>query len=323
MISGRAGSADLRERHSAVVAAMVSVVLWASAFVGIRAAGRTFSAGPLSLGRLAIALITLVVVAALRKEKLPRRDDVRAVWPVLLACGIVWFGLYNVALNGGEQRVDAGTAAMVVYISPVLVALLSAIFLKEGLPRLLVVGCAIAFAGVALIALATASRSATTTGVVLCLVSAVSLAVGAVTQKAVLRRLSGLQTITLCCAIGVVVLLPFAGSLTDQAKHASTAALLWTIYLGIFPTAIGFLTWAYALSRTSAGRLAITTYLVPAVSVIMAWFLLGETPRPMAIFGGALCLSGVAISRATGFPALSRTLQQRSNTVPVEEPDCP
>ena len=36
----------------------------------------------------------------------------------------------------------------------------------------------------------------------------------------------------------------------------------WIVYLGVFPTAIGFVTWAFALNRTSAGRLGSTTYLV-------------------------------------------------------------
>jgi drug/metabolite transporter (DMT)-like permease len=68
----------------------------------------------------------------------------------------------------------------------------------------------------------------------------------------------------------------------------------------VFPTAIGFTTWAYALARTSAGRLGATTYLVPAVAIVLAWALLGEVPPVLALAGGALCLVGVAISRRPG-----------------------
>jgi drug/metabolite transporter (DMT)-like permease len=84
-------------------------------------------------------------------------------------------------------------------------------------------------------------------------------------------------------------------------SHAPASAVIWTAYLGVFPTAIGFLTWAFALSRTEAGRLGVTTYLVPAVSVVLAWLLLGEVPRLLALFGGALCLAGVAVSRGLWF----------------------
>src|SRR5205807_7473259 len=91
--------------------------------------------------------------------------------------------------------------------------------------------------------------------------------------------------------------LPFAGPLAHGLRDASAGAVLWTAYLGVFPTSIGFLTWAYALSRSDAGRLGVTTYLVPAVSVFLAWLILHETPRLLALLGGMLCLAGVAVSR--------------------------
>jgi drug/metabolite transporter (DMT)-like permease len=286
-----------QSEHAALIAALVSVVLWASAFVGIRSAGHSFSPGALSLGRLLVALVALAVITLVRREALPSQERLRAAGPMLLVCGLIWFGVYNLALNAGEQRVDAGTAAMIVYISPVLIAVLAGVFLGEGFPRAVFTGCAVSFVGVAVIALASASHSATTVGVVLCLVSAISLASGAVTQKIVLRHLTGLQTITLCCVIGVVVFLPFGPQVVHELGDASTGAVLWTVYLGIFPTAIGFLTWAFALSRTDAGRLGVTTYMVPAVSVLMAWLLLGETPPLLALAGGVLCLAGVGVSR--------------------------
>jgi drug/metabolite transporter (DMT)-like permease len=67
--------------------------------------------------------------------------------------------------------------------------------------------------------------------------------------------------------------------------------------LGVFPTAIGFSTWAYALRRTDAGKLSSSTYAVPAVSVALSWLLLGEVPGPYGLVGGAICLLGVAIAR--------------------------
>jgi drug/metabolite transporter (DMT)-like permease len=69
------------------------------------------------------------------------------------------------------------------------------------------------------------------------------------------------------------------------------------IYLGVAPTAVGFAAWTYALRRTSAGRLASLTYLIPVVAIVLGWALLGEAPPAVAAAGGALCLSGVAIAR--------------------------
>jgi drug/metabolite transporter (DMT)-like permease len=281
----------------ALGAALATVLLWASAFVGIRSAGHAFSPGALSFGRLLVAGAALAAIGLSRGERLPSRGQLRQAGFPLLVAGLLWFGAYNLALNSGERRVDAGTAAMLVNIGPVLIAILAGVLLTEGFPRSLFAGCAIAFAGVVVIALATANRTATTTGVLLCIAAAFAYAGGAVAQKFVLRTLTGTQTIFLCCVIGGLACLPFAGSLVHQLGGAPGGSIGWLFYLGIAPTALGFSTWAYALRRTDAGRLAATTYLVPPLSILLGWLWLGESPASLAYLGGALCLAGVALSR--------------------------
>jgi drug/metabolite transporter (DMT)-like permease len=278
---------------AALLAGFVTVLLWGSAFVGIRSAGHAFTPGALTLGRLLVALVALGVISSLRGERLPSRAQLRIAGLPLLLCGLLWFGAYNLALNSGERRVDAGTAAMLTNVGPVLIALLAGWLLREGFPRTLFVGCAIAFAGVALIALASSQHAATRTGVLLCLAAACAYAGGVVAQKVVLRTLSGAQTVFLCCAIGAAVTLPFAGRLWSQLGDAPGGSIGWLVYLGLFPTAVGFSTWAYALSRTDAGRTAALTYLVPPVSILLGWAWLGESPAALAYAGGALCLVGV------------------------------
>jgi drug/metabolite transporter (DMT)-like permease len=290
---------DGRPRDAAALAAaLVTVVFWASAFVGIRSAGRSLPPGALSLGRLLVALAVLGAAGLVRGERLPSLAGLRAAAPALLACGLLWFGAYNVMLNAGERRVDAGTAAMLVNVGPILIALLAGILLREGFPQSLFLGLSVAFVGVVVIALASATHTTTTAGVLLCLASAGAYAGGVVTQKVVLRTLTPWQTIFSCCLIGVVSLLPFAPQLVRTAASAPAGALGWTAYLGAFPTAAGFLTWAFALSRTDAGRLSAMTYLVPPISVLLGWLWLGESPADLAYLGGALCLAGVAISRS-------------------------
>jgi drug/metabolite transporter (DMT)-like permease len=281
----------------ALAAALATVAVWASAFVGIRSAGRTFSPGALSLGRLIVAVVALGLIGASRGERLPRRAQLRTAGLPLLVCGLLWFGAYNLALNAGERRVDAGTSAMLVNVGPVLIAILAGLLLAEGFPRSLFVGCAIAFSGVVVIALATANHTTTTAGVLLCLAAAVAYAGGAVAQKVVLRTLTGTQTIFLCCVIGMTGCLPFAGGLAHQLGSARGGSIGWLVYLGLAPTALGFSTWAFALRRTDAGRLAATTYLVPPISLLLGWLWLGESPASLAYLGGALCLAGVALSR--------------------------
>lgn len=299
---------DVRSRDLSLPALGVTVVLWASAFVGIRAATDSFGPGPLSLGRLVVGALALTVIARPWRHRLPRGRTLGLV----VVYGVLWFGAYNVALNAGETSLDAGTAALVVNIGPILIALLAGWVLKEGFPKPLLLGMAIAFCGVALIALSTdhsgAVRTASTSGVLLCVLAAVLYAAGALSQKPVLRTVDPAMSVWMACVIGMVVCLPYAPALVHEVGDAPAGDIWWLVYLGVFPTAIGFSTWAYALKRLSAGQVASTTYLAPAVATLISWAVLDEVPAPLAFVGGALCLLGVAVTRyrprpGTGTPS--------------------
>ncbi len=278
----------------ALIAAGVTVVLWASAFVSIRHAVVSYSPGALALGRMLAGTLALGIILLIRREGLPPR----AAWPGIAISGVLWFGIYMIALNWGEQEVDAGTAAMVVNIGPIIIAVLSGLFLKEGFPRRLLIGMAVSFAGAVVVGFSMSEGGgASILGVALCVVAAVTWAIATIVQKPALRHASALQVTTFGCLIGMVTCLPFAGQLVSQAAEAPLSATLNLIYLGIFPTALAFTTWAYALARTTAGKMGATTYVVPAIVILMAWVLLGETPTWLALAGGALCLAGVALSR--------------------------
>src|SRR4051794_13147572 len=277
-----------------LLAVGVTLLLWSSAFVAIRHLGHAFSPGALSLGRLLVGSVALGVVLLMRGWRAPAARD----WPGLVVIGLLWFGLYNVALNAGERRVDAGTAAMLVQLSPVLVAVLAAVFLKERATPMLGVGLLVAFAGVVLIATSTSGPgSRDPLGVVLCLVAASAYAVSLILQKPLVSRLSAVEVTWIACTVGALACLPFAGGLVHDVRAASTADVGWVIFLGLFPTAIAFSTYAYALSHMSASNLSVTTYLVPPITVGLSWLVLSEAPPAVAYVGGALCLAGVALAR--------------------------
>ena len=302
----RALAPAARERRLALAAALVTVVLWASAFVGIRAAGRTLSAGPLSLLRLIVGSLALGTLVLARRSAMPARRDLGGV----ILCGLLWFGAYNVLLNQAEHLVDAGTAAMLVNIGPVLIALLGGLLLGEGFPRRLLAGCAIAFTGTVVIGLATSTRGLQAGfGAVLCLAAAAAYAGGVTAEKPVLARTSALTVTWLACTIGAIACLPFLPQLVHEAGRAGAGTIAWAVYLGVFPTAVGFSFWAYALARTSAGRLGATTYLVPPMAIALGWLLLGDVPPWLALAGGVLCLAGVAVTRGARLPRRLRALR--------------
>jgi drug/metabolite transporter (DMT)-like permease len=296
----------------ALGAALVTVVLWASAFVGIRAVIDDFSPGALALGRLLTGAGVLTIVVAIRR---PARPSRRAL-PFIVASGVLWFALYTVTLNTAERFVDAGTASMLVNVGPILIAILGGLFLGEGFPPRLFAGSAVAFVGAAVIGLATSTASTSTNptlGIVLCLFAAAAYAVGVVLQKPAVRDTPALTVTWLACAVGAVALVPFTSALVEEARSATPESIAWMVYLGAFPTALAFTTWAFALSRTTAGRLGSTTYLVPAVAIVLGWIILGEAPPIGAILGGVIAIGGVVIAR-------SRPSRPAAATAPAPAP---
>lgn len=293
-----------RERTLALTAGLVTVALWASAFVAIRSASRQLSPEALALGRLAIAGVALGLIVAIRREPLPALRDV----PAIALCGIFWMGLYNIALNEAERRVDAGTAAMLVNLGPILIAVLAGIVLREGFPRRLLAGCAIAFAGTVVIGAATSKHGvAPSWSALLCVAAAFFYAVSVVVQKPLLTRASPLAITWLAVCFGALVCVPWAGTLAHELPRTRASAIGWMVYLALVPLTLGFLTWGYALARTTAGRMGSLTYLAPPIAIVLGWLLLGETPPVLAVAGGSLCLAGVYVARVSPGGAASRS----------------
>lgn len=279
---------------SALVAASVTVTLWGSSFVAIRDVGERLSPGTVALGRLLVSVVVLSVAAATCRQPLPGRRDLASI----AAFGVLFLGVYSVTLNAAERRVDAGTAAMVINTGPILIAVGAGIFLGEGFPRRLFAGCAIAFSGCLLIGLTSSHASASAgIGVGLLLVAACAYATAVVIQKPVLARVSPLHVTWLGCIAGAIACLPFLPTLVGEVADARIGTLGWIVYLGAAPTALGFATWAYALRRMPAGRLASLAYLIPVAAILLGWAILDETPPPPAMAGGALCVAGVSLAR--------------------------
>lgn len=279
-----------------VAAVAVTLLLWASAFVAIRHLADDFSAGALSLGRLAVGAAALAAFALPRG--LPRPSGRQ--WRSIVVIGVLWYAVYMVALNEGEQRVDAGTAAMLIQISPVLIAVLAAVFLRERFTPQLVVGLGLAFSGVAVISLASSpGGDRDLLGIGLCLLAAVVYSISLIVQKPLVATLSSLHVTWLACTIGAVVCLPFASTLVSEVGDAPASSVWWLVYLGVFPTAIAFTTYGFALQHMTASSLGITTYLVPVITIVLSLVFLDEVPPAMAYVGGVLALVGVAVARRT------------------------
>lgn len=278
-----------------VAAAIVGTLLaWSSAFVVIRATLGAF--GPVELALLrqltAVPLLALLLIGT--KWVKPNRRE----WLLISVFGLGWFTTYIIALNTAEQTIDAGTASFIVNIGPLLIAVGAWKFLGESLPRNLIAGALISLTGVGLIAWATSSSGEfSPIGVVWALVATVMYAIGVLTQKPALTRISSAQVTFLGAVISVIPLVGWIPSAFTSVSVAPVSAVLGVIWLGAIPTALGYALWGYALTRMPAGRLGVATYLVPPLVVVESYLFLGEAAHPLALLGGAVALFGVWWSR--------------------------
>ncbi|WP_300678145.1 DMT family transporter [Nocardioides sp.] len=283
-----------------LAAVLTTLVFWASAFVAIRHLADDFHPGALALGRMLVGSLCLGALVLVSRARGRARLVAPAPgqWLRIVVIGLLWYAVYMVALNTGERHIDAGTAALVLQLSPVVIAVLAAIFLGERFTRWVGLGLVLAFAGVVVIAFSSGGGGeGSVVGVALCLISVAAYSISLVVQKPLAGRIPAIQLTWLACSIGAVATLPWVGQLVTDLRAAPTSSILWLVFLGVFPTAVAFTTYGYALGHLSASQLGISTYLVPVISIALAAVFLGETPALLAYVGGVIALVGVGVAR--------------------------
>jgi len=274
----------------------LTIVLWASAFAGVRAGLISYTPENIALLRYLVASIVLAGYAIAIRMPLPRRQDL----PGIVGTGLAGFTIYNLALNYGEQRIEAGTASMIVASAPIFVALLAGIFFHERLRVWAWLGILISFVGVAIISIKPASGVQLSVYALIVLLSAFVISIYTVGQKPFLKRYSPLQFVTYSIWCGTFFLLFFTPGLVHQMQTATLNATLAVVYMGIFPGVVGYAGWSYVLSRLPASRAGSFMYFTPLAATFIAWIWLGELPGLSALIGGCFIITGVVIVNVLG-----------------------
>lgn len=277
------------------MAGLAVVFLWASAFPAIRVAAPDLGAIGLSCVRLATAAIALLAVAPFARVRLPERRQL----PMVMAAAFTGMTAYQLLLNWGELHVPAGAASIIVAAAPLVSAGMAVLTLGERLTVAQVGGSAVAIAGVAMVCLV---RSGATLSTALWVVVGAAIVQGIYhpLTKPLLRTRSGLEVATYGQVAGTAMTLPLLPFGLHDVMSGSGSAWVAAVYLGLLPSALGFALWGYAVARLPVATSTSLLYLVPPVTVLLAFVWLGERPRGGELLGGLVVIAGVLLVRQGG-----------------------
>lgn len=273
-----------------ILALALPILSWGSAFPSIRYALSGYLPIQIATLRFVTASLLLMAYALMKGFGLPDKRDI-PMFAFLSLTGVV---MYHLPLNMGARTVTAGTVSLLNATAPVFTALLSAFLIRERIQVTGWLGIIISFTGAGLLAFSNGRGFSFSFGAMWILFAAFSESFFFIFQRGLLLKYGAVRLTTYVVWFGAIMMLPFSGDLVSALRNAPAGATVAVVYMGIFPTAIAYVLWAYDLSIFPASRVASLLYLSPVISIFLGWVWLGEKPGLLTIGGGILAILGVS-----------------------------
>lgn len=296
----------------------LSMFLWSSCFVGIRAALQDFDPGHLALFRFLLASVAMLLFAPKAKVRLPHVKDI----PALFLHGFLGFTVFSLGVNHGETLISAGSTSFIVATVPVFATLLAVVMLKEKVSSRTYVGLCVSMIGIGIISFGEGDGMSLNIGALFVLLAAFSDSVYLALQKPFFKRYTSYEYTTYTMVTGTILLCFYLPGLPEQVAAASWHSIGAVVHLGVFGTAIPYALWTYGVSKADLSKIVVTQYAIPMMALFVGYIWLREIPPLLAIFGGVIALAGAVIS-SISFRGLKRIrLSRRSAPQPVSQPVC-
>jgi len=284
---------EARKQFYTYAAAFLAAFLWASAFPATRYALQYYSPVSLMVMRFVAASITLGIIGLIKKIKLP---DVRDL-PLFAASGLSGVFLYSYLFNTGSVSISAGVSSFIIASSPVFTMVLARFFLKEVVRPMCWAGIMVSLIGLAVVTLTQTSEFSLNIGLLLVIGAAVSSGVYSAIMRAVTRRYTALEATTYTIIAGTLGTLFFLPSAIKEIPDSNITVNLIVILMGIFPAAVAYLAWSYALSKAKkTAHVIVFSYLIPLISALIAYIWLSETLSVFTLIGGLVIIGGMVLT---------------------------
>lgn len=279
------------------IEAVFAVIVWGASFIATKVALEEISPVTIVWLRFMIGVGILGVAVLARKQfTLPARNE----WGYFALLGFLGIAFHQWLQSNGLQTSDASTTAWIVSTTPVFMALLGWLVLKENLGWRKTAGIMLAFAGVLLVSSKGELASISVgkfgaPGDALILVSAVNWAVFSILSQRGLKRHPASLMMFYVMALGWVFTsaLFFTGEGLGEITNLSARGWLGVGFLGIFCSGLAYIAWYDALQALSTAQTGVFLYIEPLVAVVVAAIVLGEQVTPLSLLGGAVILFGV------------------------------
>jgi drug/metabolite transporter (DMT)-like permease len=275
------------------LAGVAVALIWGLTFLSIKVAVAELKPMTLALLRFIIATLLLPPIALLTKTSLAIR------WrdlPLVALSGFLGVTLYFFFENNGIMRLSASESSIIIGTIPVLTLIVDMAFYRRRVKGSVVAGIVLSFVGVAVMVIRSKSAAASSEGYFYMVGAAFSW----VAYTFVTKPLGGkypLLSITFWqIFFGMLGCIPFALVEGQSFSRLSAPVILNVLFLGILASAIGYWLWVIVLDKLGASRSSVFINLIPVVSVIASFIVLGERLAPLQLAGGAATIAGVYLA---------------------------
>ena len=271
--------------------AIITVIFWSLAYALTKLALQYFSPFALGFLRYFVASCALVVIALIIKMKPPHKSDL----PLFIASGASGFFLYMVTFNKGAVTVSSATGSVIIATAPVITALLARFIYHEKLKLYQWAGIIIQFAGVLILTLINGVFSVNV-GLIWLFGAALALSIYNLLQRRLTKTYTPMQTSAFSIFFGTALLAVFLPSDAREVSHAPANQLFYVAVLGIFSSAIAYLTWSKAFAKaTQTSQVSNYMFITPFTTSILSFFIINEVPDNATLIGGAVILFGIFV----------------------------